>query len=48
MPAYNNLAITLERGGQKAEAIKVLEKAAKLDPDDEDIKKSLQRMKNGD
>ena len=45
--AYNNLAIALEKGGQRPEAIKVLERAAKIAPEDEDIKKNLQRMRLG-
>jgi tetratricopeptide (TPR) repeat protein len=46
--AYNNLAITLEKNKQRAEAIKILEKAAKIDPDDEETKKNLQRLRLGD
>lgn len=45
--AYNNLAITLERMGQKTEAVKVLEKGAKAAPDDEAIKKNLDRLRSG-
>jgi tetratricopeptide (TPR) repeat protein len=46
--AYSNLSITLEKAGQRGEAIKVLERAAKIAPDDEDVKRNLQRMKVGE
>jgi superkiller protein 3 len=43
--ALNNLAIVLERTNRREEAIRVLEKAAKLDPNDEDVQRNLQRMR---
>jgi tetratricopeptide (TPR) repeat protein len=45
VPAYNNLAIALERQNKKAEAIKVLERALQIDPDNADIQDNLKRMK---
>jgi len=45
--AYSNLAITLEKMGNKVDALKVLEKGAKAVPDDESIKKNLERLRNG-
>jgi len=45
--AYSNLAITLERMGNKVDAVKVLEKGAKAVPDDESIKKNLDRLRSG-
>jgi superkiller protein 3 len=44
--AHNNLAITLERMGQRAEAIKILEKALKIAPDDPDVRANLERMRS--
>ncbi|AIE87749.1 tetratricopeptide repeat protein [Fimbriimonas ginsengisoli] len=44
--AYNNLAITLERMKQPVEAIKILEKAQKIAPDDPDIRANLERMRS--
>ncbi len=43
--AYNNLAVTLQKGNQVNEAIKVLEKALKIAPNDEDIQRNLSRMR---
>jgi len=48
MAAHNNLAIALERMGRRDDAIKVLERAAKIDPADEDIQRNLQRMRSAD
>ena len=45
VPAYNNLAITLERANRKKEAIAALEKAARLAPNDADVKRNLRRLK---
>ncbi len=46
MPPYNNLSIALEKQNRVGEAILILEKAIKLDPDFEDAKKSLKRLKS--
>ena len=46
-PAYNNLALTLERANRKKEAIALLEKAAEIAPNDAEIAKNLRRMKGG-
>ncbi len=43
--AYNNLAVTLQRMNQVKEAVKILEKALKIAPDREDIKRNLSRMR---
>ena len=43
--AYNNLAVALQRANHVPEAIKVLEKALKIAPDNEDVKANLQRMR---
>jgi tetratricopeptide (TPR) repeat protein len=45
VPAYNNLAITLERMNRKTQALAVLEQASKIDGNDPDVKRNLQRMK---
>ncbi len=45
MAAHNNLAIVLERSGRREEAIRILEKAAKIDPSDADVQRNLQRMR---
>ncbi|HRI43145.1 MAG TPA: tetratricopeptide repeat protein [Fimbriimonadaceae bacterium] len=45
LPAYVNLAVTLEKLNRRADAIKVLEQALKIDPKNEDAKKNLARMK---
>jgi tetratricopeptide (TPR) repeat protein len=45
LPAYNNLAVTLERLNRRADAVRVLEDALKIDPNFEDARKNLQRMK---
>lgn len=46
MPAYNNLAIALERLNRKAEAILILEKALKIDPAFKDARTNLDRLKS--
>jgi Flp pilus assembly protein TadD len=43
--AYNNLAVTLERMNQRKQAIALLERAAKMAPDNQQIQKNLKRMK---
>lgn len=45
IPAYNNLALTLERMNRKSLAINTLEHAAKLDPNDAEVKRNLRRLK---
>ena len=45
VPAYNNLAVTLEKLNKRAQAIAVLEKAATIDPENSDVAKNLKRMK---
>lgn len=44
--AYNNLALTLERRNKKAEAIKYLEQAVKIEPDNQEARGNLERMKS--
>jgi len=43
--AYNNLAITLERRNKKKDAIIILQKAHKMDPNNADVNASLKRMR---
>ena len=45
MPAYNNLAVTLERLNRVAEAVSVLEQALTISPGFEDARKNLDRLK---
>lgn len=45
VPAYVNLAVTLEKLNRKADAIKVLEQALTIDPKSDDVRKNLARMK---
>ncbi|MCH8979919.1 MAG: tetratricopeptide repeat protein [Armatimonadetes bacterium] len=45
MPAYNNLAVTLERRNKVAEAVAVLEQALMISPGFEDARKNLDRLK---
>jgi Flp pilus assembly protein TadD len=45
VPAYNNLAITLERLNRKKEAMVLLKKALTIEPGNEEIQKNLERMK---
>jgi Tfp pilus assembly protein PilF len=46
LPAYNNLAVTLERQNKVKEAIAVLEQALKIDPEFEDARTNLARLKS--
>ena len=48
MSAYNNLAVTLQRENHTSEAIKILEKALKIAPNNEEISTNLQRMRGGE
>ena len=43
--AYNNLAVTLQRMNQVSEAVKVLEKAVKIAPNDDELQRNLARMR---
>jgi superkiller protein 3 len=43
--AYNNLAVTLQRMNHTNDAIKVLEKALTIAPDNDDVKTNLRRMR---
>ena len=45
IPAYNNLAITLDKMNRRKEAIAILEQALKIAPDDAEVKANLQRLK---
>lgn len=45
VPAYNNLAVVLEKMNKRAQAIAVLEKATVIDPNNSDVAKNLKRMK---
>jgi Tfp pilus assembly protein PilF len=44
LPAYNNLAISLERLNQKAQAILILRKALQKDPNFDDARTNLERL----
>lgn len=44
-PAYNNLAVVLEKMNKRAQAIALLEKAIVIDPNNSDVAKNLKRMK---
>ncbi|MFM9874270.1 MAG: tetratricopeptide repeat protein [Fimbriimonadaceae bacterium] len=46
VPAYQNLAVVLERKNKKAEAIKVLEAALSMDKDNDAVKQQLARLKS--
>ena len=46
VPAYNNLAVVLEKMNKRAEAISYLEKAASMDANNADVQKNLKRMKS--
>lgn len=46
IPAYQNLAIVLERKNKLAEAVKTLEAALSMDPDNEAVKQHLARLKS--
>ncbi|MBS1702427.1 MAG: tetratricopeptide repeat protein [Armatimonadetes bacterium] len=45
VPAYNNLAVVLEKMNKRAEAIKLLETAASMDANNADVQKNLKRMR---
>jgi tetratricopeptide (TPR) repeat protein len=45
LPAYNNLAVTLERQNKVKEAIAVLEQALKINPEFEDARTNLDRLR---
>jgi Flp pilus assembly protein TadD len=45
LPAYNNLAVALERLNRRAEAILMLEQALRIDPNFADARRNLERMK---
>jgi Flp pilus assembly protein TadD len=45
VPAYNNLAITLERLNKRKQAIQLLERAVRLDPNNKDARGNLERMR---
>jgi len=45
--AYNNLAVTLQKMNHTSDAIKMLEKALTISPDNEEVKANLQRMRSG-
>lgn len=46
VPAYNNLAVVLEKMNKRSEAIAYLEKAASMDANNVDVQKNLKRMKS--
>ncbi|MDX2065878.1 MAG: tetratricopeptide repeat protein [Fimbriimonadaceae bacterium] len=46
IPAYLNLAMTLEQQNQRAKGIEVLEMAAKISPNDPEVREMLTRMRN--
>ena len=46
VPAYNNLAVALEKMNKRKEAISWLEKAASIEPNNADVLKNLKRMKS--
>ncbi len=45
VPAYNNLAVVLEKMNKRPQAIALLEKATLIDPNNSDVTKNLKRMK---
>lgn len=45
VPAYNNLAVVLEKMNKRSEAIALLEKALKIEPENADVSKNLKRMR---
>lgn len=46
VPAYNNLAVVLEKMNRRPEAIVLLEKAASMDGNNADVMKNLKRMRS--
>jgi len=46
VPAYNNLAVVLEKMNKRSEAISYLEKASSMDANNADVQKNLKRMKS--
>lgn len=46
VPAYNNLAVVLEKMNKRSEAIALLEKAASMDANNTDVQKNLKRMRS--
>ena len=46
VPAYNNLAVVLEKMNKRSEAIALLEKAASMDGNNADVQKNLKRMRS--
>ena len=46
LPAYNNLAVTLERMNRRKQAIAVLQRALTLDPNDGNVKRNLNRLRS--
>lgn len=46
VPAYNNLAVVLEKMNKRKEAISLLEKAASMDENNADVQKNLKRMRS--
>jgi tetratricopeptide (TPR) repeat protein len=46
VPAYNNLAVVLEKMNKRKQAIALLEKAAAMDPENADVQKNLKRMRS--
>jgi tetratricopeptide (TPR) repeat protein len=45
VPAYNNLAVVLEKMNKRKDAIALLEKAASMDENNSDVQKNLKRMR---
>jgi Flp pilus assembly protein TadD len=48
VPAYNNLAVVLEKRNKRADAIRILERASEIAPDNAEVRKNLERMKAAD
>jgi Tfp pilus assembly protein PilF len=46
VPAYNNLAVVLEKMNKRSEAIGYLEMAARMDENNTDVQKNLRRMRS--
>jgi tetratricopeptide (TPR) repeat protein len=45
VPAYNNLALALEKLNKRKDAIRILTHAHAIDPNDDDVNRNLERMK---